>query len=140
MRQDCAVLYPESDPDVVSVGGTQLTLNTSTGAFKVNTPGQATRSPAPAPKTTAEPVADAATSSPRPATSRVLLAARAAAAFPMSRFNASPHPWTNYYFEGSLSGVAGTSLASPEMSGFIAQANAYLLSSVSQGVPLGEVN
>ena len=29
-----AVLYPESDPDVVSVGGTQLTLNTSTGAFE----------------------------------------------------------------------------------------------------------
>ena len=29
-----AVLYPESDPDVVSVGGTQLTLNTSAGAFE----------------------------------------------------------------------------------------------------------
>ncbi len=29
-----AVLYPESDPDVVSVGGTQLTLNTSDGSFR----------------------------------------------------------------------------------------------------------
>ena len=46
----------------------------------------------------------------------------------------------NFYFEGSLDGVAGTSLASPEMSGFIAQANAYLLAIGLDGVPLGEVD
>jgi len=33
----------------------------------------------------------------------------------------------NYYFNGSLGGVGGTSVASPMMAGFFAQANAYLI-------------
>jgi len=33
-----------------------------------------------------------------------------------------------YYFNGSLSGVGGTSIVSPELAGFFAQENAYLLS------------
>lgn len=34
----------------------------------------------------------------------------------------------NYYFEGALSGNGGTSIVAPELAGFFAQANAYLLS------------
>ena len=40
--------------------------------------------------------------------------------------NASSHTAQNFFFNGSLQGVAGTSIASPMVSGFVAQANAYL--------------
>jgi hypothetical protein len=33
----------------------------------------------------------------------------------------------NYYFDGALSGAGGTSIASPQVAGFMAQANAYML-------------
>jgi hypothetical protein len=134
------VLYPESDPDVVSVGGTQLALNsdgsfnsevtwtgdTFTGACSENdggtgggcsnlfaAPGYQTHSPA---------------------------CGSGSRSVPDIALHASPHPYSNFYFEGSLEGVAGTSIASPEVSGFMAQANAYLLAIGLGGTPLGEVN
>ena len=55
----------------------------------------------------------------------------------------------NYYFNGSLRGTGGTSIASPELAGFFAQENAYLLSlgnicGVNNGTlpcaPIGQAN
>jgi len=139
-----AVLYPESDPDIVSVGGTQLALNgdgsfnsevtwtgdTYSGACSSNhggtgggcsnlfsAPGyqQSPFQSGPACGTGSRSVPDVA-------------------------LNASSHSGQNFYFEGSLQGVAGTSIASPEMSGFVAQANAYLLAIGLGGSPLGELD
>ena len=59
---------------------------------------------------------------------------------------ASAHPGLNFYFDGALDFVAGTSDASPMMSGFIAQENAYSLSmgnacdGTHNCAPIGEVN
>ena len=135
-----AVLYPESDPDVVSVGGTQLALN-SDGSFQLRShlDGrhllrrllQQTRRHR---RRMQQPLRRA----------RLSIQSCLRIGQPQrSRHRAStpvPAPWQNFYFEGSLDGVAGTSIASPEMSGFIAQANAYLLAIGLNGVPLGEVD
>jgi len=58
----------------------------------------------------------------------------------------SPYPGVNFYFGGALEPVAGTSDASPMMSGFIAQENAYSLSmgnacdGTHNCAPIGEVD
>ena len=134
-----AVLYPESDPDVVSVGGTQLALNgdgsfnsevtwtgdTFTGACSGNdggTGGGCSNLFA-APGYQSSPACGAGSRS-----------------VPDIALNASPHSAQNYYFGGSLQGVAGTSIASPMMSGFVAQANAYLLAIGLGGSPLGQLD
>ena len=140
-----AVLYPESDPDVVSVGGTQLELNpdgslntevawsgdTFSGACSENDGGggggcsQVWAAPgyqvSPYCGTSSRSVPDVA-------------------------LMASAHPGLNFYFDGALDFVAGTSDASPMMSGFIAQENAYSLSmgnacdGTHNCAPIGEVN
>ena len=122
-----AVLYPESDPDVTSVGGTQLELNsdgsfntevawtgdTFSGACSENDGGGGGGCSAvwAAPGYQVNPYCGSSSRS-----------------VPDVALHASPHPYTNFYFEGALNGVAGTSLASPLMSGFIAQVDAYSLS------------
>jgi Abnormal spindle-like microcephaly-assoc'd, ASPM-SPD-2-Hydin len=58
----------------------------------------------------------------------------------------SPYPGVNFYFDNALEPVAGTSDASPMMSGFIAQENAYSLSmgnacdGTHNCAPIGEVD
>ena len=120
-----AVLYPESDPDVTSVGGTELFLNldgsfntevawtggTSPGSCSVNNGGGGGGCSAvwAAPGYQVNPYCGTSSRS-----------------VPDVSLNAGVG--TNFFFNGSLSGVGGTSLASPLMSGFIAQENAYSLS------------
>ena len=120
-----AVLYPESDPDVTSVGGTELFLNfdgsfntevawtggTTSGSCSVNNGGGGGGCSAvwSAPGYQENPYCGSGSRS-----------------VPDVSLNAGVG--TNFFFNGSLSGVGGTSLASPLMSGFIAQENAYSLS------------
>lgn len=120
-----AVLYPESDPDVTSVGGTELFLNldgsfnsevawtggTSPGSCSVNNGGGGGGCSQvwAAPGYQVNPYCGASSRS-----------------VPDVSLNSGVG--TNFFFNGSLSGVGGTSLASPLMSGFIAQENAYSLS------------
>jgi Pro-kumamolisin, activation domain/Abnormal spindle-like microcephaly-assoc'd, ASPM-SPD-2-Hydin len=120
-----AVLYPESDPDVTSVGGTELFLNsdgsfntevawtggTYSGACSHNNGGGGGGCSAvwSAPGYQVNPYCGSSSRS-----------------VPDVSLNAGVG--TNFFFNGSLSGVGGTSLASPLMSGFIAQENAYSLS------------
>jgi hypothetical protein len=139
-----AVLYPESDPDVVSVGGTQLALNAD-GSFNSEV-------------TWTGDTYSGACSSNHGGTGGGCSNLFAAPGYQLSPFqsgpvcgtgsrsvpdvalNASSHSAQNYYFEGSLQGVAGTSIASPMMSGFVAQANAYLLAIGLGGAPVGELD
>jgi len=139
-----AVLYPESDPDLVSVGGSQLALYSNgtfasevawtgdnwSGACSVNDGGSGGG-------------CSAKWSSPGYQNSPFQSApycGSGSRSVPDIALNASSHSGQNYYFNGSLQGVAGTSIASPMMSGFIAQANAYLLAIGLGGAPLGEVD
>ena len=141
------VLYPESDPDVTSVGGTRLELNadgtfntevawtgdTFSGACSGNDGGGGGG-------------CSAVWSAPGYQTAGSPYCGTGRRSVPDIALHASPHPYTNFYFEGSLDGVAGTSLASPMMSGFIAQENAYSLSmgnacdGTHNCAPIGEVN
>jgi hypothetical protein len=132
-----AVLYPESDPDVVSVGGTQVELfsdgsfasevawtgGTTAGSCSVNNGGTGggCSNLFAAPGYQSNPACGSGSRS-----------------VPDIALNAATGQ--NYFFSGSLSGVGGTSISSPMMSGFIAQQNAYLLSIGLGGSPLGEVN
>jgi len=139
-----SVLYPESDPDVTSVGGTQLGLysdgsfdyevawtgDTFSGACSENDGGTGggCSSYWAAPGYQQSPFQ----SGPYCGTG--------SRSVPDIALNASAHSAQNYYFGGSLSGVAGTSIATPMMSGFVAQANAYLLAIGLGGAPLGEID
>jgi hypothetical protein len=138
-----ATIYPGSDPDVVAVGGTQLALNGDgsfnsevtwtgdnyTGACTSNHGGTgggcSSLFAAPGYQTN---------NGHSPA------CGSGSRSLPDVALNASSHTAQNYYFNGSLSGVAGTSIASPMMSGFVAQANAYLLAIGLGGAPIGQLN
>jgi hypothetical protein len=135
-----AVLYPESDPDVVSVGGTQLTLNTSTGAFESEYTWTGDTFAGACSENDGGTGGGCSNLFSAPGYQSTPACGSGSRSVPDVALHSSPHPWTNFYFGGELTGIAGTSLASPEMSGFIAQANAYLLSIGLGGVPLGEVD
>lgn len=124
---DCAhtsVSYPASDPDVIGVGGTLLSLfsdstydsevawsgGTYAGACSQNNGGSSGGCSA---KYSAP---GFQSNQPCGSSSR---------AVPDISLNSAAGQ--NYYFNGSLQGVGGTSIASPEMAGFFAQVNAYLL-------------
>ena len=125
---DCshlAVSYPASDPDLVGVGGTFLQLfsdstfdfenawagGTSAGSCSSNNGGSgggcSSKFSAPSYQG----------SSPACGTG--------SRSVPDISLNAAYGQ--NYYFNGALSGTGGTSISSPEMAGFAAQENAYLL-------------
>ena len=118
-----AVLYPGSDPDVVSVGGTALqtsiygfssevawTGGTSSGSCSHNNGGTGGGCSVlfSAPGYQSSPACGSGSRS-----------------IPDIALNAAVGQ--NYYFNGGLHGVGGTSISSPMTSGFMAQENAYLL-------------
>ncbi len=123
---DCAhhlaVDYPGSDPDVVSVGGTRLGLfqddtfssevawqgDTFTGACRSNFGGSG-----------------GGLSSVWGVPSYQSGMGFGSRAVPDISLNAIT--FQNFFFQGSLQGTGGTSIAAPEMAGFFAQENAYLL-------------
>jgi hypothetical protein len=139
-----SLIYPGSDPDVVSVGGTAIqtsvygfssevawTGGTSSGSCSHNNGGTGGGCSAlfSAPGYQSSPACGSGSRS-----------------VPDVALNAAVAQ--NYYFNGGLHGVGGTSISSPMTSGFIAQENAYLLYiGVGCGTdygsvcsPVGEVN
>ena len=119
-----SVAYPGSDPDVISAGGTTLYLfsngtyntevawqgGTYTGACKANNGGSGGGCSA----YYAAPGWQ--TDEPCGSGSR---------AVPDISLNANFSQ--NYYYNGALSGFGGTSMVAPELAGFAAQENSYLL-------------
>lgn len=125
-----AVLYPESDPDVTSVGGTQLELNQSDGSFEneVAWTGDTTSGSCGKNDGGGGGGCSEVWAAPGYQTVGSPFCGTGSRSVPDVSLNASAHSGQNYYFEGALRGVAGTSIASPMMSGFVAQENAYSLS------------
>jgi subtilase family serine protease len=120
--QKLAVDYPGSDPDVVSAGGTLITLNhdftnfnetgwegdTFTGACAGNDGGSGGG-------------LSAVWSTP----SYQTFLGESMRSVPDISLNAAA--FQNVFFQGSSEGVGGTSIVAPELAGFFAQENAYLL-------------
>jgi hypothetical protein len=120
-----AVLYPESDPDVISVGGTQLLLN-SDGSFNSEVTWTGDTFSGACSENGGGTGGGCSNLFSTPSWQPGTACGSGSRSVPDIALNASPHSAQNYYFNGSLQGVAGTSIASPMMSGFIAQAKAYL--------------
>jgi kumamolisin len=120
-----SVAFPASDPDVVGVGGTSLSVDgsgnwlsepgwqggTSTNSCYYNNGGSG---------------GGQSIVFSRPSYQNYYSAATGRLV-PDISLN-SGGVGQNYYFNGSLSPTGGTSIASPEIAGFFAQENAYLLS------------
>ncbi len=139
-----AVLYPESDPDVVSVGGTQLVLN-GDGSFNSEVTWTGDNFSGACSENDGGTGGGCSNLFAAPGYQQGIFQSAPACgtgsrSVPDIALNASAHSGQNYYFNGSLSGVAGTSIASPMMSGFVAQANAYLLAIGLGGSPLGQLD
>lgn len=108
-----AVTYPASDPNVTAVGGTTLQLD-SNGAYASEvgwTGGNAPGSCAANNGGSGGGISSYFTTVPRQ--------------LPDVALNASN--LQNIVYGGTLIGIGGTSIATPEMAGFLAQENAYLL-------------
>jgi subtilase family serine protease len=139
-----AVLYPESDPDIVSVGGTQLALN-SDGSFNSEVTWTGDTFSGACSENDGGTGGGCSNLFAAPGYQQGIFQSSPACgtgsrSVPDIALHSSPHPWTNFFFNGELEGIAGTSLASPEMSGFVAQANAYLLAIGLGGSPLGQLD
>jgi subtilase family serine protease len=124
------VLYPESDPDVTSVGGTQLELNQGDGSFENEVAWTGDTGAGSCGKNDGGGGGGCSEvwAAPGYQTVQNPYCGTGSRSVPDVSLNASAHSGQNYYFEGGLHGVAGTSIASPMMSGFVAQENAYSLS------------
>ncbi len=121
-----SVAYPASDPDVVGVGGTSLTLNAS-GNWDSEPAWQGgSRRLLRATITAAAAAARACTS---PAVLPGLLLGGTGRLVPDISLNAWGQPDRTTTSTAGSSPTGGTSISSPEMAGFFAQENAYLLAS-----------
>jgi len=118
-----AVTYPGSDPNMLSAGGSSLELSQGPifiqeTAWTGGADGCATNDGGTGGGSSAYYAAPAYMELPSGTLRQV----------PDIALNADwlYHP-QNYYFNGSLTGTGGTSIVAPEVAGFFAQANAYML-------------
>jgi hypothetical protein len=125
--QDCesklAVNYPASDPDVVAVGGTRLSLSTTDDSFVSEEAWQGDTSAGSCKSNRGGTGGGVSTVWDRPTYQADLTSSKRS--MPDIALNASY--LQNIYYQGKLTGAFGTSIATPEMAGFFAQENAYLL-------------
>ena len=137
-----AVNYPASDPNVVAVGGTTLqwytngTYDSEVGWTGGTAPGSCTANNGGSGGGISSYLPAGSYQTPLGFTNRGL---------PDVALNASSGQ--NIYYNGALQGVGGTSIAAPEIAGFMAQENSYLLSlgsicgsGTSPCAPMGNAN
>ena len=121
-----SVAYPASDPDFVGVGGTSLTVDAG-GNWVSETGWQGGTSANSCYYNNGGSGGGQSVVFGRPAYQNYYTAATGRLV-PDISLNAWGATEQNYYFGGALSPTGGTSIASPEIAGFFAQENAYLLS------------
>lgn len=145
---DCnhlSVSFPASDPNVVGAGGTELSLNSSSQYVS-----ETTWSGGPDGCGSNDGGSGGGCSSvfSAPAFQTNQPCGSGSRGVPDLSLNADwYHTPQNIYFDGSLSGNAGTSIVAPELAGFFAQEDSYLLfegnicgTGTSVCAPLGNAN
>ncbi|MBV9082318.1 MAG: hypothetical protein JOZ62_06570 [Acidobacteriaceae bacterium] len=121
---DCAhvsVTFPASDPNFIAVGGTRLTTSSVSFGGEIAWTGGS----APGSCAHNDGGSGGGTSTFFPAPSYQTGLGYVDRAIPDIALNAMS--LQNFYYAGQWYGVGGTSIAAPEMAGFFAQENAYLL-------------
>ena len=119
------VTYPASDPDVIAVGGTSLSLY-SDGTFASETAWQGGSSTGSCAANNGGSGGGCSAYYAAPGYQSSPYCGATSRSVPDISVNAGYGQ--NYYFNGSLGGVGGTSISTPQVAGFMAQENAYLLS------------
>jgi hypothetical protein len=117
-----SVDYPASDPDVVGAGGTTLFLF-SNGTYDTEVAWQGLTTPGACAKNQGGGGGGVSAYYSKPSYQSFKEGAKRFV--PDISLNANFGQ--NYYFNGKLKGVGGTSIVAPELAGFFAQENAYLL-------------
>jgi len=142
-----SVAYPGSDPDVISAGGTTLFLNLSTGAYSSEVAWQGGTYTGACGKNNGGSGGGCSAYYAAPGYQSNQPCGSGSRAVPDISLNAAFGQ--NYYYGGTLSATGGTSIVAPELAGFAAQENAYLLSlgnicGVSVGTnpcaPMGDIH
>jgi hypothetical protein len=129
--------YPASDPDVTGVGGTSLALYTD-GTFDSETGWTGGTASGSCSRNDGGSGGGCSAYYTAPSYQNPAYCGANNRSVPDIALNAGYGQ--NFYFNGQLSGVGGTSISTPQAAGFMAQANAYLLAIGIDGYPLGEVN
>jgi len=131
------VTYPGSDPDAVSVGGTSLGLY-SDGTFASETAWQGGTSSGSCSSNGGGSGGGCSAYFKAPGYQSPAYCGAGSRSLPDISLNAGYGQ--NYYFNGGLHGVGGTSISTPQVAGFMAQENAYLMAIGLGGAPIGWVN
>jgi len=131
------VTYPASDPDVIAVGGTSLALY-SDGTFASETAWEGGTWSGACSHNAGGSGGGCSAYWSAPAYQNPAYCGSSSRSVPDISLNAGYGQ--NYYFNGSLGGVGGTSISTPQVAGFMAQADAYLLAIGQHGAPMGLVN
>jgi Pro-kumamolisin, activation domain/Bacterial Ig-like domain (group 3) len=138
--------YPGSDPDATSVGGTSLQLF-SNGTFYAEGAWQGGTSAKSCVNNNGGSGGGCSAKFAAPSYQSSPFCGSTSRSVPDIALNAGYGQ--NYYFEGKLGGVGGTSIATPMVAGFMAQENAYLLfmgsicgvgSGTAPCAPMGQVD
>jgi subtilase family serine protease len=118
------VTYPGSDPDVVSVGGTSLALY-SDGTFASETAWEGGHSAGSCSHNGGGSGGGCSAYYAAPGYQSSPYCGAGSRSVPDISLNAGYGQ--NYYFNGGLHGVGGTSISTPQVAGFMAQENSYLM-------------
>ena len=130
-----AIQYPSSDPDIVAVGGTTLSLN-SDGTFSSETGWQGSTFSGACSSNNGGSTGGCSGKFAAPSWQTSPFCGSGSRSVPDISLNAGAGQ--NTFFNGSWSGFGGTSIASPMVAGFFAQANAYLTSIGSVYTMIGQ--
>jgi len=117
------VEYPASDPDMIAVGGTSLALFTD-GTFDFETAWSGGHGAGSCSSNDGGSGGGCSAHFAAPGFQSTPYCGTGSRSVPDVSLNAGYGQ--NYYFSGGLHGVGGTSIATPEVAGFMAQENAYL--------------
>jgi hypothetical protein len=126
---DCAsinVSYPASDPDVIGVGGTLLTLYND-GSFASEVAWTGGTAPTSCSKNNGGSGGGCSAHFPAPGFQIGSSQVCGSGSRSVPDISLNAQRGQNYFFNGSLGGVGGTSISSPMLAGFFAQEEAYLL-------------
>ncbi len=131
------VTYPASDPDAVAVGGTSLALF-GDGTFDSETAWEGGTWSGACSHNSGGSGGGCSAYWSAPSYQNPAYCGTGSRSVPDISLNAGYGQ--NYFFNGSLGGVGGTSISTPQVAGFMAQADAYLLAIGQHGAPMGWVN